>query len=275
MNSAVAPAGPLTSIAPMPRYRWAARTHAVETTDGSLGLHVYASAAGSGAEEAGAEAAGADGEETLAAQDSERRLQITVLVDYRPVAADIAIWNAARTERVAHVRGETGIYHQTVDDGAAADIWLPAGTIPPGRWREVQTVVEFAPADRERVDADVRRWIVFTGSHPPDTVACIVSKEPGENAKPGTRLRRESEGLSLELNLEADRLAFVPLRDARPVGSPQFVEGRAGRSVWRGQMSGASARGLVFVPVWKDPFDVDAGSVPITNFASSGALLED
>jgi hypothetical protein len=259
-------------IVPDRRHRWSSKTHAVETVDGSLTLHVAVRSA---------------------RKAESYRLQVSVLLDYAPVPATITIWNGRRSEKIRKVKG-TGTWLELDEQAAAVDIEIPAGTIPMGRWRELQTVVELAPLSRfDTADADVRRWIVHAGAAPPAarnctiatpkkiepmferltaagvTSAWVVPETPPDDWPHSNEVSSNSTLRFATRAKSGETVAAVLLVGGEPIGEPMFVRATEKSSIVEASAAQAERSGPAVLATWNDPYFGRAGA---TNFRSSNVV---
>lgn len=236
-----------TWIVPAEGHRWEASTGKVETIDGSFRLRGVTYRRGKGVQ----------------------ILTITLLLDYAPVEAHYQIWSKDRS-KLLHDETSRGVWMTVEDDTVAFDIELPTNVVQDGHWREAQTVVWLAPAGLEETsDADVRRWLVFNGSHLPDPRPCSF---------PETELAR---GHGAHAVLDNDQLVFtfspavsgtyawVPINRGTPQGPAE---------IWRlaedekTSVTVPALDGHTFITVWRDPWQWPERPVWVTNFLSSNLV---
>lgn len=247
----------LSVITPYPRYRWDQAYHLIESVDGSVGFH---------------------GLVVGPQRHAGARLQVAVLLNYRAVpGAQITVRDAQR-ETSLHRVTATGLVHQIADRGAVAiDIELPAGTVTPGTWREVQTVIEWGPVDGPSDIVDVRRWTVSAGVNGPKPVRCVDTQnatlsdtEVALTHRGGRDTLLYPDGDKLRVAVrskKADTIAWVALVGGKPSGDAQFVRGASGEGIAARAVVRAQPGVATFVPVWSDPYRPD--SPAISNFLSS------
>lgn len=180
------------------------------------------------------------------------RLHVLVLVDYAPAtAATISFWSADRVDRlgIAHAARAAA---EAEGPGVAFDIELPAETVPPGSYREIQTLVW-----PEHGHFDARRWTVYSGPEPPDPVACITAGMTIPEIP--TRTVLDTGGRFLVRAPRVATLGIVPVRHTR-IGDPLFLDVETAKRGWDGELGA----GIEFTAVWEAPF-----SGPANNWISS------
>jgi hypothetical protein len=219
-----------TLIAPGAQHRWTAKTGLVESADGSLRLEGVATTPG----------------------QPRTRLHVLVLVDYAPAtAATISFWSGDREERLGDARAARA-NAEAEGQGIAFDIELPAETVPPGSYREIQTLVW-----PENGHFDARRWTVYAGPEPPDPVGCVaaamaIPEIPGRTVlDPGGRFLVRAPRVAT--------LGVVPVRQDG-IGDPLFLSIDTAKKGWDGKLGA----GIEFAAVWEAPF-----TGPARNWISS------
>lgn len=236
-----------TWIVPAEGHRWEASTGKVETVDGSLRLRGV----------------------TYRRDSGVQTLTLTLLLDYAPVEAHYRIWSKDRS-KLLHDETTRGVWMPIEDDTVAFDIELPRNAVQQGHWREVQTVVWLAPAGLEETsDADVRRWLVFNGTRPPDPRPCFTPvTEPAKEH--GSHIAVENGQLVFTFSpASSGAYAWVPINRGTPQGPAQ---------IWRlaedekTSVTVPAPDGHTFITVWRDPWQWPVRPVWVTNFLSSNLV---